>query len=296
MHELMNIIQRTVSWLETKIEDSIKNEEIVQFTGYSFYHFHRLFQEHVGISLHEYVRQRRITSAANKLIYTDTRILDIAFSYQFESQESFTRAFRKVYGLPPGKYRTLMRTLLEEENKQEVEKMEGWFLSGTNSEHYEMRREFENVLKGNVSGQLRSIGQEAKEGFGTVMQQFQAKEWLGKRVKLSCFIQTKDVQSSAGLWMRIDGKDGDTLQFDNMQNRPITGTTGWNHYSVVLDVPENAGAIYFGVLLQGVGEVWMDEFTFAQADEKTVSTNMMMPENMPSKPVNLNFELEFEDK
>ncbi|MFJ7973115.1 helix-turn-helix transcriptional regulator [Psychrobacillus sp. NPDC096389] len=292
----MNIIQRTVSWLETKIEDSIKNEEIVQFTGYSFYHFHRLFQEHVGISLHEYVRQRRITSAANKLIYTDTRILDIAFNYQFESQESFTRAFRKVYGLPPGKYRTLMRTLLEEENKQEVEKMEGWFLSGTNSEHYEMRRDFENVLKGNVSGQLRSIGQEAKEGFGTVMQQFQAKEWLGKRVKLSCFIQTKDVQSSAGLWMRIDGKDGDTLQFDNMQNRPITGTTAWNHYSVVLDVPENAGAIYFGVLLQGVGEIWMDEFTFAQADEKTASTNMMMPENMPSKPVNLNFELEFKDK
>lgn len=152
------------------------------------------------------------------------------------------------------------------------------------------------MLKGNVSGQLRSIGQEAKEGFGTVMQQFQAKEWLGKRVKLSCFIQTKDVQSSAVLWMRIDGKDGDTLQFDNMQNRPITGTTAWNHYSVGLDVPESTGAIYFGVMLQGVGEVWMDEFTFAQADEKTASTNMMMPENMPSKPVNLNFELEFEDK
>lgn len=138
----MNIIQRTVRWLETKIEDSIKNEEIARFTGYSFYHLHRLFQEHVGISLHEYVRQRRITSAANKLIYTDTRVLDIAFSYQFESQESFTRAFRKVYGLPPGKYRTLMRTLLEEENKQEVKKMEGWFLSGTNSKHYEMRRDF----------------------------------------------------------------------------------------------------------------------------------------------------------
>lgn len=294
MHELVNIIQRTVSWLETKIEESIKNEEIVQFTGYSIYHFHRLFQEHVGMSLHEYVRQRRITNAANRLIYTDTRILDIAFSFKFESQESFTRAFRKVYGLPPGKYRTLMRTLLEEENLQEVEKMEGWFLSGTNSEHYEIRRDFENVMKGNASGLLRSIGQVAQKGFGTVMQQFHAKEWLEKRVKLSCFIQTKDVQSSAGLWMRIDGKDGDTLQFDNMQNRPITGTTGWNHYSVVLDVPENAGAIYFGVMLQGAGEVWMDEFTLVEADEKTPSTNMMMPENMPSKPVNLNFELEFE--
>ncbi|GGA41949.1 helix-turn-helix transcriptional regulator [Psychrobacillus lasiicapitis] len=290
----MNIIQETVNWLETKIDKSIKNEEIVQFTGYSFYHFHRLFQEHVGMSLHEYVRQRRITSAATKLIYSDTRILDIAFSYQFESQESFTRAFRKVYGLPPGKYRRLMRTLLEEENQQEVEKMEGWFLSGTNSERYEISRDFENVLKGNASGQLRSKGQISKEDFGTVMQQFNAKEWLGKRVKLSCFIQTKDVENSAGLWMRVDGKDGDTLQFDNMQDRPIIGTTGWNHYWVVLDVPVNAGAIYFGVMLQGAGKVWMDEFTFFEVDEKTPSTNMMMPENMPNKPVNLNFELEFE--
>nr|WP_093274607.1 AraC family transcriptional regulator [Psychrobacillus sp. OK032] len=296
VHELVNIIQKTVSWLETKIEDSIKNEEIVQFTGYSFYHFHRLFQKHVGMSLHEYVRQRRITSAANKLIYTDTRILEIAISYQFESQESFTRAFRKVYGLPPGKYRTLMRTLLEEKIFEEVERMEGWFLSGTNSESYEMRRDIENVLKGNASGQLRSIGEVAKEGFGTVMQQFHAQEWLGKRMKLSCFIQTKDVEGAAGLWMRVDGKDGDTLQFDNMQNRPIKDTTGWNHYSVVLDVPPNAGAIYFGVMLLGAGEVWMDEFTLVEVDEKTPSTNMMMPENMPSKPVNLNFELELEYK
>ncbi|MDI2585656.1 AraC family transcriptional regulator [Psychrobacillus sp. NEAU-3TGS] len=290
----MNIIQETVNWLETKIDESIKNEEIVQFTGYSFYHFHRMFQEHVGMSLHEYVRQRRITSAATKLIYSDTRILDIAFSYQFESQEAFTRAFRKVYGLPPGKYRRLMRTLLQEENQQEVEKMEGWFLSGTNSERYEMKRDLENVLKGNASGQLRSRGQVMQDEFGTVMQQFNAKEWLRKRVKLSCFIQTKDVENSAGLWMRVDGKDGDTLQFDNMQNRPIKGTTGWNHYCVVLDVPVNASAIYFGVMLQGAGEVWMDEFTLVEVDEKTPLTNLMMPENMPNKPVNLNFELEFE--
>lgn len=294
MHGPVNIIQETVNWLETKIDESIKNEEIVQFTGYSFYHFHRMFQEHVGMSLHEYVRQRRITSAATKLIYSDTRILDIAFSYQFESQEAFTRAFRKVYGLPPGKYRRLMRTLLQEENQQEVEKMEGWFLSGTNSERYEMKRDMENVLKGNASGQLRSRGQVMQDEFGTVMQQFNAKEWLGKRVKLSCFIQTKDVENSAGLWMRVDGKDGDTLQFDNMQNRPIKGTTGWNHYCVVLDVPVNASAIYFGVMLQGAGEVWMDEFTLVGVDEKTPSTNLMMPENMPNKPVNLNFELEFE--
>ncbi len=291
----MDIIQRTISWLEMKLEEPVKNEEVVQLTGYSFFHFHRLFQEKVGMSLHEYVRQRRLTSAANILIYTDTRILDIAFKYQFESQESFTRAFRKAYGLPPGKYRGLMRTLLEEKNEQEVEMMEGWFLSGAHNKGYEMRRDFKNVHQGKVAGHLRSVRSILEGEFGTVMQQFHANEWYEKRMKLSCFIQTKGVEGFTGLWMRIDGKDGDTLQFDNMQNRPITGTTGWNYYSVVLDVPENAGAIFFGVMLQGSGEVWMDEFTFVEVDKKTPSTNIMMPENMPSKPSNLDFELEFKD-
>lgn len=291
----MDIMQKTIIWLETKLEEPVNNEEIVQLTGYSFFHFHRLFLGKVGMTLSEYVRHRRLTNAANKLIYTDTRILDIAFTYQFESQESFTRAFRKEYGLPPGKYRVLMRTLLEEKNQKEEEMMEGWFLSGAHNDKYEMSRDFENVHKGSASGYLRSVAPTVQGEFGTVMQQFLAKEWCGKRMKLSSFIQTKEVEGFVGLWMRVDGKDGDTLQFDNMQNRPITGTSVWNHYSVVLDVPQNAHSIYFGVMLQGVGEVWMDEFAFMQVDDKTPSTNMMVPEEMPSEPVNLNFEKEFEN-
>lgn len=286
----MKIIHQTINWLERKMEEPVRNEEVVQVTGYSFYHFHRLFQQKVGMSLHEYVRNRRLTLAAQRLIYTDERILDLALTYQFESQEAFTRAFRKVHGLPPGKYRTLMRTLLEK--PEEVEVMNGWFLSGATPQNFEMGRDFQVVHKGNASGYLRSIKAKGEEQFGTVMQQFHASKYCGKRLKLSCFIKTEDIQGFAGLWMRIDAKDGDTLQFDNMSNRPITGTTGWNYYSVVLDVPEHAGAIYFGVLLQGSGMVWMDEFTFEEVDEKTPTTNLKAPDNMPTEPINLNFDIE----
>lgn len=286
----MKIIHQTINWLEQKMEKPVRNEEVVQVTGYSFYHFHRLFQQKVGMSLHEYVRNRRLTLAAQRLIYTDERILDLALIYQFESQEAFTRAFRKVHGLPPGKYRTLMRTLLEK--PEEVEVMNGWFLSGATPQNFEMGRDFQVVHKGNASGYLRSIKAVGEEQFGTVMQQFHASKYCGKRLKLSCFIKTEDIQGFAGLWMRIDAKDGDTLQFDNMSNRPITGTTGWNYYSVVLDVPEHAGAIYFGVLLQGSGMVWMDEFTFEEVDEKTPTTNLKAPDNMPAEPINLNFDIE----
>lgn len=53
----------------------------------------------------EYIRMRRLANASATLLYTSERILDIALYYQFESQESFTRAFKVIYKLPPGQYR-----------------------------------------------------------------------------------------------------------------------------------------------------------------------------------------------
>jgi len=59
----------------------------------------------VGSSVKDYIRMRRLSEASYELINTEKRILDIALKYQFESQESFTRAFKKMYGVTPGKYR-----------------------------------------------------------------------------------------------------------------------------------------------------------------------------------------------
>ena len=290
----MSLIHKTITWLETKLEESINKEEAVKVSGYSFYHFHRLFQQKVGLSFHEYLRNRRLTTAALRLIYSNDRIIDIAVRYQFESQEAFTRAFRKLHGLPPGKYRTLMKSLINQTKDKEEVSMKGWFLSGVAPQKYKIGRDFKEVHQGNASGYLKSIKETSDNDFGTMMQQFQANNWKGKRIKLSCFIQTKNVKGMAGLWMRIDSNDGDTLQFDNMSNRPIKGTTGWNYYTVVLDVPPAAGGIYFGVILQGSGEVWMDEFKLEEVDKKVPTTNLIATDSLPLEPVNLNFDLEVE--
>ncbi|WP_249662474.1 helix-turn-helix domain-containing protein, partial [Lysinibacillus fusiformis] len=77
----------------------------------------------------EYIRIRRLAMAASYLMYSNVSILTIAFTLQFQSQEAFTRAFKEVYALPPGKYRKLMQSLnmLEEENYMEtVEQDKGW--------------------------------------------------------------------------------------------------------------------------------------------------------------------------
>lgn len=90
--------------------------------------------------------------------------------------------------------------------------------------------------------------------------------------------------------MRVDDSLGDVIQFDNMQDRPIINTSDWNHYSIVLDVPDNSAAIYFGVLLTGTGQVWVDEFKFSIVDASVPTTNINLNSTMPEYPVNLSFE------
>ena len=64
-------------------------ESIANFDGFSKYHYHRIFQKEVGVTVSEYIRYRRIANAANLLLYTDEKIIDIALYYRFETQESF---------------------------------------------------------------------------------------------------------------------------------------------------------------------------------------------------------------
>src|SRR5258708_6290404 len=81
-----------------------------------------------------------------------------------------------------------------------------------------------------------------------MMQAVSGEEYRGKRVKLSGWMKTEDANEGGGhLWLRVDGQQvGASLQFDNMNNRAPKGTTDWQQYSVVLDVPAEASALAYG--------------------------------------------------
>ena len=74
-----------------------------------------------------------------------------------------------------------------------------------------------------------------------------------------------------------------------MAGRPIGGTTEWERYEVVLDVPAEAWAIALGVLLVGQGEAWMSDFNveIVGADVETTDTGMTAA--LPERPQNLDF-------
>jgi len=132
----------------------------------------------------------------------------------------------------------------------------GWHRAGSYPQDYEMGVDQEVTFQGKASGYLKS--KIVSKGFGTLMQMYKAKKYLGKRLCYSGYVKSKDVEEWAGLWMRVDGPEPNkSLSFDNMYDRPIKGSTDWTNYKIVLDVPDQSTNIAFGILLHGAGQVWL---------------------------------------
>jgi hypothetical protein len=72
--------------------------------------------------------------------------------------------------------------------------------------------------------------------------------------------------------MRVD-KESKKLAFDNMHDRPIKGSTDWKRYDVVLEVPQDATGIFFGVLLSGSGTVWLNGAKFEIVGPNVLTTD-----------------------
>ena len=164
---------------------------------------------------------------------------------------------------------------------------QGWHLAGSKPESYEAGTDSQAAYNDHPSAYLKST-KAVSDGFGTLMQEFTADKYAGKRLRLSAFVKSEDVKDWAGLWMRVD-KEAKSVAFDNMENRSIKGTTGWQHYEVVLDVPQDATGIFFGVLLSGSGAVWLNDVKFEVVGSNVPTTGAAGAPQRP-EPVNLGFD------
>jgi len=171
-----------------------------------------------------------------------------------------------------------------EDEMQTTALPEGWFLAGSHRDDYEAGITPDGI-DGKAAAYLRA--RVASSGFGTIMQQFKADEYRGRRLRLAALVRSEGVERWAGLWMRVDGTGRHSLAFDNMQNRGITGTTGWTPYNVVLDVAERESTlIAFGVLLSGAGQIWMADVRIEPVGLEVPSTGGL---RLRDHPINLDF-------
>jgi RNA polymerase sigma factor (sigma-70 family) len=83
----------------------------------------------------------------------------------------------------------------------------------------------------------------------------------GKRIRISGWIKTNNVRECAGLEMYAYSMGGEIVAFDQMMcSRPIHGTTDWQKYEIVRDIPQDATKIFLGAILFCSGEIWTDDF------------------------------------
>jgi len=127
-----------------------------------------------------------------------------------------------------------------------------------------------------------------KNKFGTLSQVFSPEEYQGQRIRFSADVKSKGLDNWAGMWLRVDS-DGKTIAFDNMEDRPIKGTTDWHNLAIVLDVPVKCDQIAMGLLMSGEGIVYWDNLKIEEVGLDVPVTDFFK-KNLKKGPANLNFE------
>lgn len=137
-----------------------------------------------------------------------------------------------------------------------------WIASGSHPQEYEMDGDptVLHLCSDNL-GFIKSIESSAS-GYGRWMTSAPARlipnKYAGKQIILSAFVKTLDVSDSARLFITLMGPTGDPILEDNMEDHPIQGTTAWEHYQIIVNVPVDCTGIKYGLSLSGTGQAWID--------------------------------------
>ena len=94
-------ISTAINYIEEHICEELTPEIIAQKAAVSPFYFQKGFAMLCGMSIGEYIRGRRLSLAGREVISTDRRIIDIAMDYDYDSPDSFTKAFARFHGVTP---------------------------------------------------------------------------------------------------------------------------------------------------------------------------------------------------
>lgn len=114
-------INALLKYIDINYTEEISTEYAAEFTGFSKYHFLRLFKIQTGYTFHDYLTLKRI-NVAEDLLMTDMPITDIAFQSGFNTLPSFCRAFKKYTTYSPSDYKKLRIKTLENPHGESIEK------------------------------------------------------------------------------------------------------------------------------------------------------------------------------
>jgi AraC-like DNA-binding protein len=96
-------LSRAIDIIEKNLTNELSIDELASQVYTSSSHFQLVFHLVMGITVGEYIRNRRMSLAAQDLLQPTSKIMDVAIRYQYDTQESFSKAFTRFHGVPPSK-------------------------------------------------------------------------------------------------------------------------------------------------------------------------------------------------
>lgn len=104
-------IERVIDFIEENLQCDINLADCARVSGYSPYHFLRIFRDVVGVTPADYIRKRRISEISKEIMRGNRCISPIAFQYGFNSKENFVRAFKMEHHILPTEYKEAQNSL-----------------------------------------------------------------------------------------------------------------------------------------------------------------------------------------
>lgn len=98
-------IDRVLNYIHLNLDKPLEVASLARMGGWSRWQFNRVFSDQTGRSIGRYVRELRLSLAAEMLLFTDQKVIDIGLACGFGSDISFSRAFKQYFGCSPAKYR-----------------------------------------------------------------------------------------------------------------------------------------------------------------------------------------------
>ena len=98
-------ILAALDYVEEHLRQDITVADMAEAAAYSLFHFSRVFNQAIHHTPYDYLMRRRLSESARELVESDRKVIDVAFDYGFKNPETFSRAFRRMFGMQPMQWR-----------------------------------------------------------------------------------------------------------------------------------------------------------------------------------------------
>lgn len=99
--EWIQSINKAIEYMEKHLAEDIHCEDVSRYVHISSFHFQRMFHLLTDMTVGEYLKKRRLSLAGEELTKQNTRVIDVALKYGYQSPESFAKAFTRFHGITP---------------------------------------------------------------------------------------------------------------------------------------------------------------------------------------------------